>query len=72
MVSLDLAGPEVRPLNPIFLGADRRGWLEQNWLLLMQLSYNVGFNILFCGYAQKIGVFGARSSMNWKNWGGGY
>jgi hypothetical protein len=28
-----------------------------------------GFNIVFCGYAQKIGVFGARSSMNWKNWG---
>jgi hypothetical protein len=28
MVSLDLTDPEVRPLNLIFLGADRVGWLK--------------------------------------------
>jgi len=31
----------------------------------------MGLYIVFCGFAQKIGVFGARSSMNWKNWGEG-
>ena len=31
----------------------------------------MGLYIVFCGFAQKIGVFGARSSKNWKNWGEG-
>jgi len=35
MLSLDLTGPDVRPLNPIFLGADRRGWLEKWFCLLL-------------------------------------
>jgi len=38
MASLDLTGPEVRPLNPIFLGADlARLKLKKLWIFLVFL-----------------------------------
>jgi len=46
MVSLDLAGPDVRPLNPIFLGADRRGWRKGRISVLLIKFLSSDYHIL--------------------------